>query len=56
VKPITPEIAQLSASLSSTINKDPADRIIAATSIAEKADLVTADKQLRNTDQLKTIW
>ena len=56
VKPITPEIAELSASLSATTTKDTADRIIAATSIIEKAGLVTADIQLRNTDHLKTIW
>jgi len=56
MKPITPEIADISASLFSTINKDPADRIIAATSIVEKADLVTADKILRNSDHLETIW
>lgn len=56
VKPISPEIAELSAALFSTINKDPADRIIAATSIVEKADLVTADADLRKSDQVRTIW
>ena len=36
---ITPEIAWLSTDLFSYIEKDPVDRIIAATSIIEKADL-----------------
>ena len=56
VKPITPEIAELSSTLFSSVNKDPADRIIAATSIIEKADLVTADTRLRRTNRVKTIW
>src|SRR5262245_30829923 len=33
LKSITPEIAELSTTLPATISKDPADRIIAATSI-----------------------
>src|SRR5437868_6979100 len=41
---IKPEIAELSVSLPPEINKDPADRIIAATSIVLDAPLVTADK------------
>ena len=53
---ITPEIAELSTDLFSAINKDPADRIIAATSIIEKAKLVTADKKLRGSKKVSTIW
>jgi len=56
VKSITPEIAELSSTLFSSFNKDPADRIIAATSIVEKADLVTADAFLRQNKEIKTIW
>jgi len=56
VKPITPEIAELSSTLFSSFNKDPADRIIAATSIVEKDDLVTADDFLRQNNETKTIW
>ena len=56
VKPISPEIAELSASLFPTVNKDPANKIIAATSIVEKADLVTADADLRHSGQVRTIW
>jgi len=53
---ITPEIARLSAKLFSENNKDPADRIIAATSIIENAKLVTADKKLRQSGKVTTIW
>jgi PIN domain nuclease of toxin-antitoxin system len=53
---ITPEIAWLSTDLFSDNNKDPADRIIAATSIIENANLVTADKELRQSKKVATIW
>jgi len=53
---ITPEIAWLSTDLFSDNNKDPADRIIAATSIIENANLVTADKELRQSKKISTIW
>ncbi len=53
---ITPEIAELSTTMPDTINSDPADRIIAATAIVTKAPLVTADKNLRKSDIVQTIW
>ncbi len=53
---ITPEIAWLSTDLFSDNNKDPADRIIAATSIIENAKLVTADKEIRQSEKVATIW
>jgi len=53
---ITPEIAWLSTALFSDNNKDPADRIIAATSIIENANLVTADNELRQSKKVATIW
>jgi len=53
---ITPEIAELSTGLFSASNKDPADRIIAATSIIEKASLVTADRELRGSRKVATVW
>ncbi len=53
---ITPEIARLSVKLFSDNNKDPADRIIVATSIIENAKLVTADKKLRQSRKVTTIW
>jgi PIN domain nuclease of toxin-antitoxin system len=53
---ITPEIAELSVNLPPGINKDPADRIIAATSIICRAPLVTADENLNMTKEIATIW
>ena len=53
---ISPEIAELSVNLDDEINSDPADRIIAATSILKKAPIVTADKNLRNATILETLW
>ena len=53
---ITPEIADKSTSLPAEVNKDPADRIISATSIIHKIPLITADKNLLNAACIETIW
>ncbi len=53
---ITPEIALLSTALPDTINSDPADRIISASSLVTRTPLVTADENLRQSDMLQTIW
>lgn len=53
---ITPEIADLSTRLSSEINSDPADRIIAATSMITNTPLITSDKNLRLSKNINTIW
>jgi PIN domain nuclease of toxin-antitoxin system len=53
---ISPEIAELSTSFGSEINNDPADRIIAATSIIHNAQLITADSNLRQSALIDTIW
>jgi PIN domain nuclease of toxin-antitoxin system len=53
---ITPEIAELSTQLSEDINNDPADRIIAATSLVMGFPLITADRNLNQADSLTTIW
>jgi len=55
VLPITPEIASLSISLP-LIQADPADRIIAATTVFHNAVLITADEKLRPGGEVKTIW
>jgi PIN domain nuclease of toxin-antitoxin system len=55
-KGISPEIAELSTYLFSTTNKDPADRIISATAVIEKANLVTSDIILRRSKKVHTIW
>lgn len=56
VQEITPEIAELSVSFSQDINSDPADRLIAATSILKNAPIITADQNLRDATLLSTIW
>lgn len=56
VQSISPEIAELSVSFGSEINNDPADRIIAATTIIHNAHLVTADQNLRDSQMLDTVW
>jgi len=56
VYPISPEIAAKTSQLPSPINKDPADRIIAATALAEDISLITADQKLRQTPDLRTLW
>jgi PIN domain nuclease of toxin-antitoxin system len=56
VRAITPRIAALSTQLSPTINADPADRLIVATALAERVPLITADRNLRDSDAIETIW
>ena len=56
VQSISPEIAELSVNFSSEINNDPADRIIAATSIIHNSRLVTADQNLLASEMLDTVW
>jgi PIN domain nuclease of toxin-antitoxin system len=53
---LTPEIAELSVNLPPEVNSDPADRMIAATSILKNAALVTNDKNLQNANCIHTIW
>ena len=56
VKRITPAIAGTAVQFPDEYPKDPADRLIGATSIVEQLTLVTADEQLRSTPLLQTIW
>ena len=56
VQPITSDIAELAVSLDSSVNKDPADRIIAATCIIQNATLITADTNLRKSPLLEAVW
>ncbi len=56
VKPITFDIAVMSAEFPHDFPNDPADRIIAATACAEGLSLVTADQRMLDCPLLKTIW
>jgi PIN domain nuclease of toxin-antitoxin system len=55
ISSITPEIAVLSQS-DIFPHKDPADRLIAATAIANRAPLITADNKLHGLPGLTVIW
>lgn len=56
VREVTPEIAATAAFLSPTFPADPFDRLIAATAMAEKAPLVTADRRIQDSGVVRTIW
>lgn len=56
VQAITPQIATLATQLPTEINKDPADRLIAATTLAENSTLLTADRNLQAAELLPTLW
>jgi PIN domain nuclease of toxin-antitoxin system len=55
VLPITPDIAELAQS-ELFIHGDPADRLIAATSLVHRTSLITADEKLRAIPELRCIW
>jgi predicted nucleic acid-binding protein len=42
--------------LAAAYPKDPADRIIGATALAEGIPLVTADSHIRSAKTLRTVW
>lgn len=54
--PITPRIAARSTRIAQNLHGDPADQLIAATSIELQMPLVTADEALRASPALHTIW
>lgn len=56
ILPITAEVAAIGTQFSVDYPKDPADRLIGATAMAEGIALVTKDERLRACHLLKTIW
>jgi PIN domain nuclease of toxin-antitoxin system len=56
VQGITAEIAELSVNFGPEISSDPADRLIAATSVLCNAPVVSADQNLRRSAMVETIW
>jgi PIN domain nuclease of toxin-antitoxin system len=56
IRPITPRIAVLASQLPATYSRDPSDRLIGATALAEGIALVTKDRTIRDYKQIKTIW
>ncbi len=56
ILPINPDIAVTAVNLPANINKDPADRMIVATAMFHKAQLITADENLQKHGGVDTIW
>jgi len=56
VLPISGRACVLALELPPAYPKDPADRIIGATALAEGLPLVTADREIRRSKALHTIW
>jgi len=55
VLPITPEVAAMSQD-PRFAHGDPADRLIAATALAEGLPLITADSRLQAVTALRCVW
>jgi PIN domain nuclease of toxin-antitoxin system len=56
VLPVTGRACVLSLALPATYPKDPADRMIAGTALAESLPLLTADREIHRSKALPTIW
>lgn len=56
VLPITPEIAAKSAQVDFCPHGDPADRLIAASTLLNKSKLVTSDRKLASVAGLHIVW
>jgi PIN domain nuclease of toxin-antitoxin system len=56
VLPITGEISLRTLSLPENYPRDPVDRIIGATALVEGIPLITADRKIRDSGALTTIW
>jgi PIN domain nuclease of toxin-antitoxin system len=56
VLPITANIALQAFELPASYPKDPADRIIGATALVHDIPLLTADRAIRKSKAIPTIW
>lgn len=56
VLPITGHIALQAFELPASYPNDPVDRIIGATALIEDIPLLTADREIRNSRAIPTIW
>jgi PIN domain nuclease of toxin-antitoxin system len=56
VLPISGRACARAMGLPAAYPKDPADRIIGATALVEGLSLLTADRQIRRSKALQTIW
>ena len=56
VIPVTQRIATEAGLLGSVFHGDPADRIVVATAIDQRAPLVTRDERIRASKRVETLW
>ncbi len=56
VKPVTGKVCLETLRLPKNHPKDPMDRIIGATAVAEGIPLITADRQMRESGAVPCIW
>lgn len=56
VLPITSRSCARAMTFPASYPKDPADRIIAATALVEGLSLITADREIRRSKVVPTIW
>jgi len=56
VLPINTRVCVRSLSLPLSYPNDPADRIIGATALSEGLSLITADREIRSSGAVPTIW
>ena len=56
VLPISGRACARAMGLPATYPKDPADRIIGATALVEGLSLLTADREIRRSRTVQTIW
>jgi PIN domain nuclease of toxin-antitoxin system len=56
IHPISDQIAERAGALGEVFPGDPADRLIAATSLVLGVPLVTQDTRLRRVPNLSTVW
>ena len=56
ILPITSRIAMQAFALPANYPKDPVDRVIGATALIEDLPLVTADREIRKSKAVPTIW
>ncbi len=56
VLPMTGRICMLAVSLPASYPKDPSDRVIGATALVEGLSLLTADREIRKSRTVPTIW
>ena len=56
VLPITGRACALAAAFPAAYPSDPADRVIGATALAEGVALLTADRVIRRSRLVRTIW